>query len=299
MTFAQLRLFTTVAQLENISKAAEYLHVSQSSLSKQIARLEAELGVQLFDRKGKKITLNKAGMLFYDSGSLILEELQSAEENLKRITYKQNNRIKIGVCGIPEQFGKCLKSFSVIHPEAEYLINNKVEFENHTEINDYDMLICPESIRYEKLNGSRLYDEGYHFAVSTASAAADEPSFPLRLLKEQPVIFLRGDDLAAEFPFRVCSALGAEPKTAYFTDSREIHREMIANGSAAGFVPKTEVAKYAEDRHIRLLPILDQRFTRPMKICFLREKHLTGLGIEFRRFVSDFYGLDSGEANEK
>ena len=44
MQIAQLRYFTTIAQLENVSQAAELLHLSQSSLSKNLARLEAEVG---------------------------------------------------------------------------------------------------------------------------------------------------------------------------------------------------------------------------------------------------------------
>ena len=57
MNISQLRYFTTVAQLENVSKAADLLYLSQSSLSKNIAKLEEELGMPLFDRNGKKITL--------------------------------------------------------------------------------------------------------------------------------------------------------------------------------------------------------------------------------------------------
>ena len=61
MRIAQLRCFVTVAQLENMSQAAELLHLSQSSLSKNIATLEEELGTQLFQRKGRSLTLNPAG----------------------------------------------------------------------------------------------------------------------------------------------------------------------------------------------------------------------------------------------
>ena len=55
MTITQLRFFIVAAQMENLSNAASTLYISQSSLSKNIASLENELGVRLFDRKAGNI----------------------------------------------------------------------------------------------------------------------------------------------------------------------------------------------------------------------------------------------------
>ncbi|MBR3263413.1 MAG: LysR family transcriptional regulator, partial [Lachnospiraceae bacterium] len=55
MNLDQMHFFTVVAQMENVSKAADSLHMTQSTLSKNILRLEEELGVPLFDRHGKKL----------------------------------------------------------------------------------------------------------------------------------------------------------------------------------------------------------------------------------------------------
>ena len=67
MNVLQLRYFITVAQLENVTKAADLLHISQSSLSKNISALEKELSVSLFDRNGKNIALNASGERFLES----------------------------------------------------------------------------------------------------------------------------------------------------------------------------------------------------------------------------------------
>lgn len=58
MEWLQLQYFQMVAQLENISRAAEALHVSQPSLTKMIQRLERDVGTPLFDREKKRIRLN-------------------------------------------------------------------------------------------------------------------------------------------------------------------------------------------------------------------------------------------------
>lgn len=64
MELSQLRYFSAVAQLENMSKAAEIMFVSQPNLSTSISRLEEEVGVPLFERRRGKIILNQSGKCF-------------------------------------------------------------------------------------------------------------------------------------------------------------------------------------------------------------------------------------------
>ena len=62
MEFRVLNYFLTVAQEENITKAAEVLHTTQSNLSRQLAELENTIGKRLFERGSRKITLTEEGM---------------------------------------------------------------------------------------------------------------------------------------------------------------------------------------------------------------------------------------------
>ena len=73
MELRVLRYFLAVAREENITKAAELLHVTQPTLSRQLAELEDELGVTLFDRKSHKIRLTQDGLLLQRSAQEIVE----------------------------------------------------------------------------------------------------------------------------------------------------------------------------------------------------------------------------------
>ena len=292
MNIEQLRYFNTVAHLENITKAADYLHMSQSALTKHIQRLESEIGVPLFDRNGKRIFLNKAGMRFYDSSTLILREMQSAKEDLDMLVSKKDPRIRIGCTGMPEKMLKCLGEFSSAYPNSFFIINSRIEFENQIDINQYDALICPAEFRFEKLNGFPLYNESYFFAAGKNSPAASGTVFHMKMLEGLPLVFMRGESLTPEYPYRICTATDLTPKTVFFTDSRELHRRMISDNIAVGFVPESESESYSQDPAIRLYPILDNRFNRPVKICFLREKHLSELGLLFREYVIRYFNLE-------
>ena len=79
-----LRYFLTVAREESITKAAEVLHITQPTLSRQLAQLEGELGVTLFSRGTRKISLTSEGMLLKRRAEEILELVDKTEQEMAR-----------------------------------------------------------------------------------------------------------------------------------------------------------------------------------------------------------------------
>ena len=63
--FTQLKYFAKLAEVLSFTEAAKQLFITQSTLSQSIAKMEHELGVQLFDRIGHRLYLNEAGKLFF------------------------------------------------------------------------------------------------------------------------------------------------------------------------------------------------------------------------------------------
>lgn len=82
MEIRVLRYFLTVVREESITKAAEVLHITQPTLSRQLAQLEETLGVQLFIRGTRKIVLTDEGMLMRRRAEEILELVDKTEREL-------------------------------------------------------------------------------------------------------------------------------------------------------------------------------------------------------------------------
>ena len=95
MTLNQILYFQKVARLENYHYAAEELYVSQPSLSRSMASLESELGVALFEKKGRGVNLTKAGKLFLEYAERILEDCKIATDKMQELA-SDGGRIDIG-----------------------------------------------------------------------------------------------------------------------------------------------------------------------------------------------------------
>ncbi len=95
MELQQLKYFKTVAEIGKISEAAEALFISAPALSTSIARLEKELGIQLFDRTNNRIILNHQGQIFLKHINQVFSNLESARNEMQRSLLPQGQHIFI------------------------------------------------------------------------------------------------------------------------------------------------------------------------------------------------------------
>ncbi len=85
MTLNQLQYFYQAAKTQHFNHAADNLSISQPSLSRAIASLENELGVILFERMGRNVSLTKAGQIFLEQTEKILEDISVAERKMHQL----------------------------------------------------------------------------------------------------------------------------------------------------------------------------------------------------------------------
>lgn len=96
MDTAALGAFIEVARAESFSLAAENLHLTQPAISKRISGLEESLGVKLFDRVGRRITLTEAGRALLPRARQLLLELEDMKRAVANLTGPVNGTLKIG-----------------------------------------------------------------------------------------------------------------------------------------------------------------------------------------------------------
>lgn len=94
---SQYKIFYTVANIGNISKAAKELFISQPAISKAISKLETSLNCTLFNRTSRGVTLTNEGRILYDQVKIAFDALSLGEEAIKKISNLGIGQIKIGV----------------------------------------------------------------------------------------------------------------------------------------------------------------------------------------------------------
>lgn len=118
MQLSQLEQFCIIAKHEHISRAAAELFVSQPTLSLNLARLENELGVPLFDRVGRNIKLNECGRMLYTHAEVALRELEAARQEISGLVSKVNTPIVFADALFNDTFS-ILKDFLNTYPEMD------------------------------------------------------------------------------------------------------------------------------------------------------------------------------------
>ena len=99
MELRQFKYFQAVARRLSFREAAEELNIAQSAISRQILALEADLGVQLFERTGRSVYLTKAGQLAYDRIDEILTDVRRLRRDAQRVGSGQLGEFRIGYIG--------------------------------------------------------------------------------------------------------------------------------------------------------------------------------------------------------
>src|SRR5688572_32097019 len=89
-----LRPFEAAARLQSFSRAAEELHLTHGAVSHQVRALEAHVGVPLFQRTGKRVSLTSAGKTFADKVRFALDEIATAANGLRS---RREDRLNISV----------------------------------------------------------------------------------------------------------------------------------------------------------------------------------------------------------
>lgn len=117
-----LHYFLAIAREENFTKAAEQLHVTQPTLSRQIAQLEKELGVQLFRRSNHHIVLTEDGMILKRRAQ---EILSLADTTKREFLHKDENLVGMLTIGGGEflstrYLADCIAAFRMHHPRVDY-----------------------------------------------------------------------------------------------------------------------------------------------------------------------------------
>lgn len=123
MDIKQCRYFIAIAEEKQITAAARRLHMAQPPLSQQLKLMEEELGVILFERKGRMMELTQAGRSFYDYAVTLTKYMEEAVMEMQSFRHGIRGKLAIGINTISDRLiPQALQQFRTTHPQVTYKI---------------------------------------------------------------------------------------------------------------------------------------------------------------------------------
>ncbi len=186
------KVFICVAEQLSFSKAAEALFISQPAITKHIKELEKKLDISLFERKGNKIYLTKAGKLVYDELKKIEQHYREMEYEVGQLNDSFKGELKIGASSTISQYmiPKAVAAFHKRFPNIElYLMNgNSFDMEQHLLQNDIDLALVENASSQVNIKYSPFLQDELIVVTGAQSLYAKRKNISLSDFQEMPLI---------------------------------------------------------------------------------------------------------------
>lgn len=295
MDFQRLKTFQTVATLMNFNRSAEVLHYAQSSVSAQIKALEGEVGVLLFNREGKKVSLTEAGekMLKYADRILSMGEEAMADVNGRRelegrLTLRAPQTVATWYLPL------VLAAFQPRYPKVRLDVNSCAfhSLEKELRIGSVDVaFLLTESVQAAGLKVEMLATEELIVVSAPGYFLTERERVGFRDLDECPV-FLPKADCGYRMPFDQALTTGRmhSPMIMEFNCIESIKR-CVKQGLGVTVIPKIAVGEelqkgelvplaWEEEMEVGMLMIRHQdRWISPILEAFMDTvREVAGLG---------------------
>ncbi len=293
-TFRQLRVFNEVARHLSFARAAEALHLTPPAVTMQVKELEGHVGMALFERAGKKVSLTTAGEYMLVYARRILATLKEAEDVAARLQHAETGVLTVGMVSTAKYYlMQLLSEFQRGHPgvELKVALGNRDELVRMLQANEVDIAVMGRPPR-ELRTRAEPFAAHPHVFVS----APDHP-----LVSEEPLTIedLRPFDFIAREPGsgtraameRFFSEAHVESRLKMQVPSNETLKQAVMAGLGLGFVSMHTIGQELQQGLIHVLDVKGTPVVRAWNIVHMQARVLSPAAEALRYFV-----LERGEA---
>lgn len=287
MELLQLKYFLTVARCEHVTEAAGKLHVTQSSLSKTIQRLEDDLGVPLFDRIGRKLRLNDFGRTFLQRTEKALFELEQGKREIADLSNPDQGTLQLAVTTASTLPG-ILREFRKNKPDIQFHVQ-MVSLENMSRLlhrGEVDFCLSSPPIEGDDIKCQILYDDPIVVAVPMGHRYADRSSIQLTELKDERFVGVKQGYGVRDMVDSVCQSAGFLPKYVYEGDEPARLTALVEAEIGLAFIPST--ARNPHER-IKYLQVEEHQLVREIALLSHKNRYISKAALEFRSLVMDYF----------
>ncbi|WP_217558708.1 LysR family transcriptional regulator [Paenibacillus sp. GbtcB18] len=290
MELLQLQYFLAVARLEHMTEAARSLHVTQSSLSKTIQRLEEDLGVPLFDRTGRRLRLNEFGSRFLRRAERALFELKQGKQEMRDLSGLEHSTLELAVT-TASTLPNILRAFRKKMPDIQFHVQMLATQEMVTLLHRGEVDFCLSSppIEGEDIECQIVCVDPILVAVPKGHRLAERTGVSLTELRDEWFVGVKRGYGTRDLVDSVCNSVGFAPKYVYEGDEPARLSALVEAEIGIAFIPGT--ARNSRE-NIRYLQVEDHELVREIALIWHKNRYISRAASEFRKVVVDYFRMN-------
>lgn len=284
MEIQQLYYYMELCKQKNFTEAGYACNMTQGALSKQIRKLENELGITLIRRNTRKFELSKEGEIFL---SYAKKMTGTYEEMLKNV--QKNQEIKIGCMPVlaPYHFARLVADFRKEYPDIKLVIDERIASEIQENSDRYDFLILRENMMEDqkKFRFSPLYDDKLCAVLYEKHPLYGRDRLQLKELKDDVFIFPERGSGSYEVFYKSCEKAGFEPKIAFEFPQANTIMSFVSEGVGVTITFST-VYREAKCAGVKMIPLEDELHS-VISLFYRKNKPLDYAKKQFLNYVRE------------
>ena len=269
---------------KNFTEAGYACNMTQGALSKQIRKLENELGITLIRRNTRKFELSKEGEIFL---SYAKKMTGTYEEMLKNV--QKNQEIKIGCMPVlaPYHFARLVADFRKEYPDIKLVIDERIASEIQENSDRYDFLILRENMMEDqkKFRFSPLYDDKLCAVLYEKHPLYGRDRLQLKELKDDVFIFPERGSGSYEVFYKSCEKAGFEPKIAFEFPQANTIMSFVSEGVGVTITFSTDYRE-AKCAGVKMIPLEDELHS-VISLFYRKNKPLDYAKKQFLNYVRE------------
>jgi DNA-binding transcriptional LysR family regulator len=241
MELTQLKYFVTIAETLSFTRAADVVHVSQPALSYQMKRLEEELGVQLFDRHGRSISLTPDGMVFLPLAQGVLSRANESIRMVRDYSGVEIGEVMMGVAPSVSTYlmPELLASFHQVFPRVrvDMVEDGDQQLRRRVSSGSMDFAVVANPGSPSSVNISPLGSEDLMVVVPPTHRLAESVIIDLAELRDEAFVLPTTSYHLSTQIIEACRRAGFEPSSAYQVASLETLKNLVRVGLGVSILP--------------------------------------------------------------
>lgn len=243
----QLRYFTAVADRLSFTRAADDLLIAQPALSQAIRHLERELGVLLFERNPRGVTLTPPGELLLRGAGRTLRELEITVDEVRSFAGQVTGRVRLGAwqsmeVRLPDLLAAFRRSYPAVSVSVNEVVSDAMLKAVKVGTLDVAMIVQRDHVAMTGLACLPFLTEPYELAVAATHPLAHRRSVRLDQLADESFVMHQPGSAVRDQILRACAAAGFRPRIGLETGEMSAARAFVASDLGITILPRSSLA---------------------------------------------------------